>query len=91
MNRYVRFLSRLTDERRITVVQLVYRNKPYEGSSKDYEFSRQAMLEHWQAGLADVTRCMCHREKMKRRPATPTMLIEHDLEVDIYAEMKGAK
>ncbi len=38
----------------ITLVLLVYRNKPYEGASKDYEFSRQSMLEHWAAGHADI-------------------------------------
>src|SRR5207244_115766 len=68
------FLTKLADERKVTVVQVVYRDKPYEGSSKDYEFSRQAMVEHWQAGIADVDHCMAkHREKLKCRPAGPTM------------------
>ena len=38
----------------ITLVLLVYRNKPYEGPSKDYEFSGQSMREHWAAGYADI-------------------------------------
>jgi NTE family protein len=62
-------LSRLSDERTVTVAQVVYRDKPYEGSSKDYEFSRQAMLEHWQAGLSDVEHCLTrHKDAMRQRP-----------------------
>lgn len=51
----VRLLSDLARENDVTVVQLIYRRKPHEGGSKDFEFSRQTMLDHWQAGMADVT------------------------------------
>jgi len=71
-----RFLEKLSEERKITVAQLVYRRKPYEGSSKDHEFSRQAMIEHWQAGVADVEHCMMrHREKLRCRPEKATMMV----------------
>jgi NTE family protein len=36
------------------VVHLIYRSKHYESQSKDYEFSRASMLEHWAAGMADT-------------------------------------
>ncbi len=39
----------LTD-RVLNIVHLIYRTKNYEGQFKDYEFSRLAMEEHWQAG-----------------------------------------
>ena len=39
---------------RSTVVHLIYRSKHYESQSKDYEFSRASMLEHWAAGMADT-------------------------------------
>lgn len=38
----------------ITVMHLIHRSKDYETQSKDYEFSRAAVLEHWVAGQADV-------------------------------------
>jgi NTE family protein len=38
----------------VDVVHLIYRSKHYETQSKDYEFSRQSMLEHWRAGLDDM-------------------------------------
>ena len=44
----------------ITVVQLIYRSKSYEGNSKDYEFSRHTMLEHWAAGKHDAECSVCH-------------------------------
>ena len=39
---------------RSTVVHLIYRSKHYESQSKDYEFSRASMLEHWAAGMTDT-------------------------------------
>jgi NTE family protein len=44
-----------------TIVHLIYRGKNYDSASKDYEFSRRSMLEHWQAGGNDVRRTLRHR------------------------------
>ncbi|MFT3808390.1 MAG: patatin-like phospholipase family protein [Micropepsaceae bacterium] len=49
----------------ITVVQLIYADKPYEGGNKDYEFSRKTMLEHWHTGLADGRHTMSHLDEIK--------------------------
>ncbi|WHZ12397.1 MAG: Ferredoxin reductase [Burkholderiaceae bacterium] len=38
----------------LTIMHLIYRSKHYETQSKDYEFSRQTMLEHWRKGAADM-------------------------------------
>ena len=38
----------------VTVVHLIHRRKRYETQSKDFEFSRVSMQEHWQAGRADM-------------------------------------
>ena len=51
-----RLLREAAKENAVAVVQMVYRKRPYEGGSKDYEFSRQTMIEHWAAGAADVER-----------------------------------
>jgi NTE family protein len=48
----------LARENAVSVVQLIYRSKIYEGNSKDYEFSRATMLEHWASGHADVERTL---------------------------------
>ena len=38
----------------VDVVHLIYRSKHYESQSKDYEFSRLSMQEHWEAGREDM-------------------------------------
>ena len=50
----VRALAKLRCEAAVDVVHLIYRSKHYEGQSKDYEFSRLSMQEHWDAGRADM-------------------------------------
>ena len=47
-------LAALPVEGAVDVVHLIYRSKHYESQSKDYEFSRASMIEHWSAGLADT-------------------------------------
>ena len=53
---HAELLSELAHESAVTVIQLVYRQKPYEGGTRDYEFSRQSVLDHWAAGLENVER-----------------------------------
>jgi NTE family protein len=50
----VRALAKLRCEGAVDVVHLIYRSKHYESQSKDYEFSRLSMQEHWDAGRADM-------------------------------------
>ena len=38
----------------IEIFHLIYRDKAYEIESKDYEFSRAAVEEHWEAGVRDM-------------------------------------
>ena len=42
-------------------MHLIYRSKNYESSSKDYDFSRAAMIDHWKAGVRDVHHSMRHK------------------------------
>jgi NTE family protein len=44
------------------IVQLIYRSKHYEENTKDYEFSRLSMIEHWRAGYDDAGRALQHKE-----------------------------
>jgi NTE family protein len=48
------------------LVQLIYRAKQYEGDSKDYEFSRLSMEDHWRAGYYDTVRTLRHPEVLAR-------------------------
>jgi NTE family protein len=57
-----RELGKLVVENGLTVVHLIYRRRPFEGSAKDFEFSRSTMLEHWASGSEAVTRSLRERE-----------------------------
>ena len=64
-------LHETAKENAVTVVQLIYRKQPYEGGSKDYEFSRQTMTEHWASGVADVERTLERHAKLLTQPLKP--------------------
>jgi NTE family protein len=54
-------------ERKVwTLIQLIYHAKNYEGDSKDYEFSRLSMVDHWRAGYDDTVRTLAHPEALER-------------------------
>jgi NTE family protein len=48
--------------RHYNIVHLIYRPEDYEGYSKDYDFSRLTMEQHWKAGYNDTVRTLRHRE-----------------------------
>jgi NTE family protein len=48
------------------IIQLIYRARAYEGDTRDYEFSRQTMHEHWQAGYNDAVRTLRYPEVLQR-------------------------
>ena len=58
----VKVLSEESDPAVFNIVQLVYHSPTYEGQSKDYEFSRRTMEDHWVAGHRDMTRTFAHPE-----------------------------
>jgi NTE family protein len=57
-----KLLARAADPAVYNIVQLVYRSPSYEGHSKDYEFSRRTMEEHWAAGRRDAELTLAHPE-----------------------------
>jgi len=62
----------------IDIFHLIYRDKPYEAESKDYEFSRAAVEEHWEAGARDMRRTLAHPETL-RSDATVNGVTTFDL------------
>jgi NTE family protein len=74
-------LSPVADHKVYNLVQLIYRSKQYEGDSKDYEFSRQSMEDHWRAGYHDTVRTLRHRDVLDR-PKDPTGVLTFDLAQD---------
>jgi len=62
----VELLRSIADRKVYSIVHLIYRSKHYEGDSKDYEFSRLTMEEHWRAGYHDAVRTLRHPEVLER-------------------------
>ncbi len=69
------------DEKAYNLIQLIYRAKGYEGSSKDYEFSRSAMEDHWTSGYNDAVRTLRHPKVLERSNA-PDGVTTFDLAED---------
>src|SRR6516165_5809438 len=69
------------DEKVYNLVQLIYHAKNYEGNSKDYEFSRRTMEEHWKSGYNDAVRTLRH-PKVLQRPQGMDGVFTFDLAVD---------
>lgn len=76
-----RMLSSIADEKVYSLVHLIYRSRHYEGHSKDYEFSRLSMEEHWRAGYHDAVRTLRHPEALQR-PSNQEGVSTFDLAVD---------
>ncbi|HVX77861.1 MAG TPA: patatin-like phospholipase family protein [Bradyrhizobium sp.] len=81
--------DRLTDQERamrdhlahlpqITILQMIYQQKIYEGDSKDHEFSATSMREHWQSGLEDTRRTLLRRDWLTM-PEDGMGIVVHDV------------
>ena len=86
----VEFLRKAAKENTVTVVHLIYKSKNYESSSKDYDFSHLAMVEHWEAGVRDVHLSMQHKEWLERPQSGETM-VTYDLTGDASEALDGKK
>lgn len=76
-----RLLENEAEQKVYNIVHLIYRAKNYEGHSKDYEFSRLSMQEHWRAGYHDARRTLHHREILER-PNNHEGVLTFDLDRD---------
>jgi NTE family protein len=62
----VELLMQEANEKVYNIVHLIYRARSYEGSSKDYEFSRRTMEEHWTSGYEDAAVALRRPEVLQR-------------------------
>jgi NTE family protein len=68
-------LARLPD---ITILQMIYQQKAYEGHAKDYDFSGTSMREHWTSGYEDTKRVLRQRHWLEMPPAGSGIIV-HDV------------
>src|SRR5271166_4242165 len=74
-------LAQAADRKVYNIIELIYHAKNYEGASKDYEFSRQTMEEHWGAGYSAAVRTLRHPEVLQRHDDSDGVLT-FDVHVD---------
>ena len=61
-----KLLAAEADEKVFNIIQLIYRTRVYEGTSKDFEFSRRTMEEHWSSGYEDAARTLQYKQVLER-------------------------
>jgi NTE family protein len=64
---HIQELEAFSQDSAVTVAHLIFRAQNYDSSTKDYEFSRIAMLERWKAGIEDVRRTLHHPAWLGRK------------------------
>jgi NTE family protein len=77
----LKILSSVASDKVYNIIHLIYRAQNYEGHSKDYEFSRLSMQDHWRAGYHDAARTLRHPDVLARR-ASRDGVFTFDLERD---------
>ncbi|SLN63204.1 DUF3734 domain-containing protein [Oceanibacterium hippocampi] len=79
----VQMIDRLCCDAAVTIVHLIHRRKNYHSQSKDYEFSRHSVLEHWQSGVVDVRRTFRQKAWRERtRPKEGVTVLDLTRDVD---------
>jgi NTE family protein len=67
----------------VSIIHLIHRPNAYDTQSKDYEFSRLSMNEHWDAGLRDVEITFAH-EDWKKHARSREGIAVYDLTCQLH-------
>lgn len=62
----IRRLEEHVDRTAFRIVHLIYHSRTHQGTTKDFEFSRLNIDEHWQIGHDDAVRTLRHPEALAR-------------------------
>jgi NTE family protein len=73
-----RAAARQATARSVSVIQLIYQDKEWDGLSKDYEFGAVTMRSHWESGLTDINRTLEHPHWLER-PEGDDPFVTHDI------------
>jgi NTE family protein len=71
----VQRLAKACDGAHVDIVHLIYRQSRYELESKDYEFSRATVKDHWSAGQRDMRNTINHPEWLKKSQPGPGVTV----------------
>jgi NTE family protein len=71
-----RLLTSETGPAAYNIALLIYRSPTYESQSKDFEFSRTTMEEHWQAGGKDARVTLNHPDVLALPPSADVRVFD---------------
>jgi len=77
----VQHMAKMSTTSLVNIVHLVYRRKQYDQENKDYEFSRNSMMDHWRMGRDDMLRTFRHPEWLEL-PDVKEGVTTHDINRD---------
>jgi len=75
---WYRAAHKLACAARHNIVHLIYRDKPFEGSNKDYQFGLLTMREHWASGLSDMRHTL-ENPNLIALPSDEDVFVTHDI------------
>jgi NTE family protein len=70
--------DRLRDLPQLSILELIYEHTAYEGESRDYEFSRRSMNEHWTRGYNQTRQTLARRDWLEMPGEAG--IVSHDID-----------
>ncbi len=71
-------VEEMARDKRYNVIHLIYKDKPYDGQDKDFQFGRATMRAHWNSGLRTVERTLAHTQWFDL-PSAERPFVTHDV------------
>ncbi len=71
-------VEEMARDKRYNVIHLIYKDKPYDGQDKDFQFGRATMRAHWNSGLQTVQRTLAHTHWFDL-PSADRPFVTHDV------------
>lgn len=71
-------VEEMTRDKRYNVVHLIYKDKPFDGQTKDFQFGRAIMRAHWNSGLNTIQRTL-RRPDWLDLPSAEHPFVTHDV------------
>jgi NTE family protein len=84
---WCKLAEELASSHRYNVIQLIYRDKQFEGNYKDYQFGPSTMQVHWQSGLQDIGVSLAQPGWLDM-PENDSGFVTHDIHRDLRGRDK---
>ena len=70
--------ERLRELPQLSILELIYEHTAYEGESRDFEFSRRSMNDHWTRGYNQTRQTLARRDWLEMPGEAG--IITHDID-----------